>query len=155
MRTFLRILIAIVLVAPVLHQPAEGSASDASGGGTYLLGNTRTEFQFSNAHVQCKIGHGVFPDGTVIQMFMESKTIDAFTINSIAKTVTISGTMLSTVFLRFPDGTSTTLSETVPFVAFAQDNATPGAGADVFSITVRKSGFGLMPCGPRWARGTL
>jgi len=24
----------------------------------------------------------------------------------------------------------------VPFIAFAQDNATPGAGADVFSITV-------------------
>ena len=82
-----------------------------------------SQFQFSNAHVQCKIGHGVFPDGTVIQMFMESKTIDAFTINSIAKTVTISGTMVSTVRLRFPDGTSTTLSETVPFVAFAQDNA--------------------------------
>jgi len=44
--------------------------------------------------------------------------------------------MLSTVFLRSPNGTSATLSETVPFVAFAQDNATPGAGADVFSITV-------------------
>src|SRR5207244_2846540 len=81
-------------------------------------------------------GHGIFPDGTVIQMYMESKTIDTFTINSIAKTVAISGTMLSTVHLRSPDGTSKTLSETVPFVAFAQDNATPGAGADVFSVTV-------------------
>ena len=136
MRAFLNIRMAILLVASILHQPVEGSASHASGGGTYLLGNIRTEFQFSDAHVQCKIGHAVFANGTVIQMFMESKSIDTFTINSIAKTVAISGTMISTVRLRFPDGTSKTLSETVPFVAFAQDNATPGAGADVFSVTV-------------------
>lgn len=128
MRIFLSILLATVL--------AEGGASHASGGGTYLLGDIRTEFQFSNAHLQCKIGHAVFPDGTIIQMFMESKTVDTFTINSPARTVAITGTMLSTVRLRFPDGTSTTLSESVPFTAFAQDNATPGASADVFSVTV-------------------
>jgi len=67
---------------------------------------------------------------------MESKTIDAVTINGATKTVVISGTMVSTVRLRFTDGTSTTLTETVPFVAMAKDNATPGAGADTFSITV-------------------
>ena len=136
MRTFLLIVMASVFVASVLHMPAEAAASHASGGGTYLLGSIRTEFQFSKAHVQCKIGHAVMPDGTVIQMFMASKSINAVTIDSVAQTVVISGTMVSTVNLRFTDGTSTTLSETVPFVAFAQDNATPGAGSDVFSVTV-------------------
>ena len=136
MRNFLRIVMAIVLVAPVLPQSAEGSANHASGGGTYILSGIRTEFQFSESHVQCKIAHGIFPTGTVIQMFMESKTINAVTIDSTAKTVVISGTMVSTTRLRFTDGTSATLTETVPFVAFAQDKATPGAGADTFSITV-------------------
>lgn len=136
MGNFQPILMASVLVAAFLHPPIEAVASHASGGGTYLIGSIRTEFQFNQAHVQCKIGHGVMPDGTVIQMFMASKTINAVTIDSVAQTVVISGTMVSTVNLRFTDGTSATLSETVPFVAFAQDNATPGAGADVFSVTV-------------------
>ena len=51
MRTFLRILITIVLVVPVLHQPAEGSASDASGGGTLRtinLANGSTQGRASN-----------------------------------------------------------------------------------------------------------
>jgi len=69
-------------------------------------------------------------------MFMESKTIKFVTIDSIAKTVVLSGTMVSETRLQFTDGTATTLTETVPFVAFAQDKATPGAGADTFSITV-------------------
>jgi len=124
----------VLLSGVICALPAR--AADASGGGTYLLSGIRTEFQFSQSHVQCKIGHGVFADGTVIQMYMESKTINAVTIDSSAKTVVISGTMVSEVRLRFTDGTSTTLTETVPFVAMAKDNATPGAGADTFSITV-------------------
>jgi len=126
---FVLLLSAVIWVLPA-------QAAEASGGGTYILSGIRTEFQFSQSHVQCKIGQGIFADGTVIQMFMESKTIDAVTINGATKTVIISGTMVSTVRLRFTDGTSTTLTETVPFVAMAKDNATPGAGADTFSITV-------------------
>ena len=76
------------------------------------------------------------PDGSVIQMFMESKSINAATIDSVANTVVISGNMVSTTRLRFTNGASATLTETVPFVAFAQDNTTLGAGADTFSITV-------------------
>jgi len=136
MRTLLRILTATMLVMPVMHEPAEGASSHATAGGTYLLGGIRTEFQLSEAHVQCKIAHGTFPDGTLIQMYMESKTINSVTIDSSAKTVVISGTMVSETRLRFTNGTSTTLTETVPFVVMAKDNATPGAGADTFSITV-------------------
>src|SRR5713101_7690611 len=127
---------ALLLLVASCTLPAQGRAAQASGGGTYILSGIRTEFQFSESHVQCKIGNGVFPDGTVIQMFMESKTINAVTIDSSAKTVVISGTMVSEVRLRFTNGTSTTLTETVPFVAMAKDNATPGAGADTFSLTV-------------------
>ena len=126
--------LTLFLSAAICSLPAP--AADASGGGTYMLSGIRTEFQFSHSHVQCKIGHAVFPDRTVFQMFMESKTISAVTIDSAAKTVVISGTMVSTVRLRFTDGTTATLTETAPFVAFAQDKATPGAGADTFSITV-------------------
>src|SRR5437867_591306 len=118
--------LALLLSTAIATLPAR--AADASGGGTYMLSGIRTEFQFSQSHVQCKIGHGVFPNGTVIQMYMESKTINAVTIDNSAKTVVISGTMISEVRLRFTDGTSTTLTETVPFVAMAKDNATPGAG---------------------------
>src|SRR6266852_3794292 len=127
---------ALLLFVASCTVPAQGGAAHASGGGTYILSGIRTEFQLTETHVQCKIGTGVFPDGTVIQMYMERRTINAVTIDSAAKTVVISGTMVSEVRLRFTDGTSTTLTETVPFVAFAQDNATPGAGADTFSLTV-------------------
>src|SRR6266849_9504911 len=127
---------ALLLFVASCTLPAQCGAAHASGGGTYILSGIRTEFQFSESHVQCKIGNGVFPNGTVIQMYMESKTINAVTIDSSGKTVVISGTMVSEVRLRFTDGTSTTLRETVPFVVFAKDNATPGAGADTFSITV-------------------
>ena len=126
----------LLLPAALCALHGQGGAAHASGGGTYILSGIRTEFQFSETHVQCKIGNGVFPDGTVIQMYMESKTINAVSIDSSAKTVVISGTMVSEVRLRFTNGTSTTLTETVPFVAMAKDNATPGAGADTFSITV-------------------
>ncbi len=135
MKNYLRLFpIAALFVFVYVAQGSPGH--QATGGGTYILSGIRTEFQLSETHVQCKIGRGVFPDGTVIQMFMESKTINAVTIDSEAKTVVISGTLVSETRLRFTNGTSTTLTETVPFVVFAQDKATPGAGADTFSITV-------------------
>ena len=82
-----------------------------------------------------KIGTTI-PDGTVFQMFMDSTGIASVTIDSTAKTATITGTMVSTVNLRFPDGTAVTLTETVPFLAYAEDNGTPGAGKDIFALTV-------------------
>jgi hypothetical protein len=44
--------------------------------------------------------------------------------------------MISITRLRFPDGTKVTLTETVPYTAYAEDNANPGAGADFFSLEV-------------------
>ena len=75
------------------------------------------------------------PDGTVMQMFMFSTSVDSVTIDRAAKTVTLTGSMLSIVRLRFTDGTSATLSETVPYVAKAQDNSKRGSGGDSFSLT--------------------
>jgi hypothetical protein len=95
-----------------------------------------SEFQFSESHVQCKIGHAVLPDGTGFQMFMFSTDIDSVSIDSLAKTVTITGTMVSIVHLRFTDGTAVELMEVVPFPAYGEDNGTPGAGKDYFALAV-------------------
>ena len=116
---------------------ARAQAHHASGGGTYFVApGMRSEFQFNQAHVQCKVGHGVMPDGTVMQMFMFSTSVDSATIDSAAKTVRLTGSMSSTVNLKSPDGTTISMTESVPFEAFAKDNSTPGGGADFFSITV-------------------
>jgi hypothetical protein len=69
-------------------------------------------------------------------MLMESITIDSVAIDSLTNTSTITGSMICIVQLRFTDGTSATLTETMLFVVFAQDNGTPGAGVDFFSLTV-------------------
>ena len=123
--------------APIGLLATHAWGNQASGGGTYFVEpGIQSEFQFNSAHVQCKIGHAVMPDGTTLQMLMQSTKIDSVTIDSMAKTAVITGTMISIVQLRFIDGTSATLSETVPFVAFAQDNGPPGAGVDFFSLTV-------------------
>ncbi len=115
----------------------QAQAQHASGGGTYFVEpGIRSQFQFNTTQVQCKVGHAVFPDGTVFQMFMFSTSVDSIDIDTAAKTVTMTGSMVSTVVLRFPDGTSARLSETVPYVATAEDNGTPGADADFFSVTV-------------------
>jgi hypothetical protein len=114
--------------------PAAMADTHASGAGTHLLGNFVTEFQFNEAHVQCKIANGVMPDGTVLQMFMDSTSITSVTITG--NTAVITGQMSSIVRLRFPDGSSITLSESVPFVMTGIDNGTPGAGKDFFSLTV-------------------
>ena len=45
--------------------------------------------------------------------------------------------MTSVVRLRFTDGSTITLSESVPYVVNAQDNGTPGAGKDKFSLMVK------------------
>ena len=117
--------------------PAQAQSHHASGGGTYfVMPGMRSEFQFSESHVQCKVGHAVMPDGTGFQMFMFSTDIDSVSIDSLAKTVTITGTMVSIVVLHFPDGTAVTLTEAVPFRAFGEDNGTPGAGPDYFALTV-------------------
>jgi hypothetical protein len=117
--------------------PAQAQSHHASGGGTYFVEpGIRSEFQFSESQVQCKIGHTVMPKGIDFQMFMFSTGIDSVTIDSLAGTVTITGTMVSTVVLRFPDGTAARLTEAVPFLAFGEDNGTPGAGTDYFALTV-------------------
>src|SRR5438094_751723 len=129
------LVISAVLMA--VGQPVQAQAQQASGGGTYFVApGIRTQLQFDQAHVQCKIGHSVLPDGTVFQMFMFSTSVDSVKIDSATKTVTITGSMVSIVNLRFTDGTTANLIETVPYVAYAEDNGTPGAGADFFSLTV-------------------
>jgi hypothetical protein len=127
-------LMASCLLAAVAL-PFQAQAQHASGGGTYFVApGMRSEFQFNQAHVQCKVGHGVMPDGTVMQMFMKSTRVDSVTIDRAAKTATLTGSMVSIVVLRFTNGTTARLTETVPFVATAEDNG--GAGADFFSLTV-------------------
>ena len=115
----------------------EAQAQQASGGGTYFVEpGINSEFQFNPVHVQCKIGHAVLGDGTVFQMLMFSTSVESVSIDSAANTVTITGSMVSIVNLRFPDGTTANLSETVPYVAYAKDGCKPGAGVDFFSLTV-------------------
>ncbi len=135
-RVLLNSLIALAsTVVGIRAAPAGGS--HAAGGGTYFVEpGIRSEFQFSQSHVQCKIAHAVLPDGTDFQMLMFSLGVDSVTIDSADGTATIAGSMVSTVTLRFPDGSNVTLSETVPYVAYAEDNGTPGAGVDFFSLSV-------------------
>jgi hypothetical protein len=115
--------------------PVPAHASTASGGGTYfVLPGVRSQFQLSESHVQCKIGHAAMPDGTSLQMLMFSTSIDSVSITG--NTVVITGTMVSIVNLRSPKGPAVTYSETVPFTTVGIDNGTPGAGVDYFSVTV-------------------
>lgn len=117
--------------------PVQAQGQHASGGGTYFVEpGVRSEFQFSSAHVQCKVGHAVLHDGTAFQMWMFSTSVDLVTVDSAARTAALTGTMVSIVKLRFPDGTAVTRRETVPFLAYAEDSGTPGAGADLFALTV-------------------
>jgi hypothetical protein len=127
-------LLLITSLGPVASLAAQ-SGSHASGGGTYSPGpGLLSQFQFSEAHVQCKIAHAVMPDGTELQMFMASTSVTSVTITGSAAVIT--GQMTSIVRLRPPGGASITLSESVPFTVNAQDNGTPGAGTDFFGLTV-------------------
>jgi hypothetical protein len=129
--------VSLLIAAFSVCALADQLSGHASGGGTYFVEpGVRSEFQFNQAQVQCKIGHAVMSDGTQFQMFMASTRIDSFMIDSSTKSVTITGEMVSIVRLDFPDGTSTTLRETVPFTAIAEDRAAPGAGNDHFSLAV-------------------
>ncbi len=117
--------------------PAHAQSHNASGDGTYFVGpGIRSEFQFNESQVQCKVGHTVLPGGIDFQMFMYSTAIDSVSIDSTAQTAVITGTMVSTVNLRFPGGAAVTLTETVPILAYAEDNGTTGAGPDYFALTV-------------------
>jgi hypothetical protein len=137
MRVFGGLAAGILLFSLLFVAPVQAAGSHASGGGTYFIEpGVRTELQFSQSHVQCKVGHAVLHDGTVFQMYMFSTSVDSVTIDSAAKTVLITGSMISIVELRFTDGTSARLTETVPYTAYAEDNANPGAGTDFFSLTV-------------------
>jgi hypothetical protein len=71
-------------------------------------------------------------------MLMISTDIESVTIDSAAKTVVLAGkTMTSLTQLRFPDGSSAILAESVPFIATGKDNHdTAGAGSDSFSLSV-------------------
>jgi hypothetical protein len=121
----------------VAFPPAQAQASQASGGGTYFVEpGLLSEFQFTPSHVQCKVGHAVLGDGTVLQMWMFSTSVDSVSIDSAAGTVTLTGTMVSKVTLHLPDGTTARLSEIVPYVAYGEDNGTPGGGTDFFSLSV-------------------
>src|SRR5262249_12049772 len=148
------ILGAYVGAVGLLVAPAQ--ASQASGGGTYAIDGITTEFQFGQSHVQCKIGHAVMPGGVNFQMLMFSTGIDSFDV--VDNTVTITGTMVSIVSLRSPNGGTTTFNETVPFTAVGVDNGTPGAGVDTFSLTVdyaTGSGQALLFGTPATFAGTL
>jgi len=113
------------------------AAQHASGGGTYFVEpGVRSQFEFNHAMVQCKIGHAVLPGDIQFFMFMASTGIGSVSIDSATKTVTITGSMVSIVVLRFPDGSSVTLNESVPFTAVGDDNGEPGKGVDTFSLKV-------------------
>ena len=136
-RVFEALTVGILLFSLTFVAPVQATSSHASGGGTYFVEpGVRSEFQLSLSHVQCKVGHAVLHDGTVFQMYMFSTSVDSVAIDSAAKTVLMTGSMISIVELRFTDGTSARLTETVPYTAYAEDNANPGAGADFFSLTV-------------------
>jgi hypothetical protein len=136
-RSLIVLVLSFALLSPMLSVRVQATNDHASGGGTYFVKpGILSEFQFSQSHLQCKIGHGVLPDGTILQMLMFSTNVDSVTIDSAAGTVLITGTMISTTRLRFTDGTTVKLSETVPYSAFAEDNGKPGTNADFFSLTV-------------------
>jgi hypothetical protein len=132
-----RLVTGLLLLTLTFVAQVQATGSHASGGGTYFVKpGILSEFQLSESHVECKIGHGILADGTVLQMWMFSTSIDSVSVDSAAQSVDISGTMISIVTLHFTDGTSARLRETVPFLAHAEDNGTPGAGEDFFSLTV-------------------
>jgi hypothetical protein len=134
----LYVLLMVAWLGPVSSVVAQ-SNSRASGRGSYfVLPDTIAVFEFDENHVQCKVPRTVLPDGTDFFMLMISTDIESMTIDPAAKTVVMTGkTMTSLTQLRFPDGSSATLAESVPFVVNAKDNHDkPGAGSDSFSLSV-------------------
>ena len=120
--SWLRVLLFSVCLAAFGLAPVQALAAHANGGGTYFVDvGILSEFQFDEAHVQCKIGHAVLPGGIGFHMFMASTSIGSVSINTTTNTATITGTMVSIVVLRFADGTSATLTENVPFTAVGSE----------------------------------
>ena len=118
-----------------LSAPVRAQVRHASGGGIYSPApGILSQFQLSEYRVQCKIGHAVLGDGTVIQMLMFSTSVDSVTFGG--NSVTIAGSMVSITDLRFPDGTKVRLTEAVPYSATATDNGNVAAGQDTFALTV-------------------
>jgi hypothetical protein len=116
---------------------ATPSGGIAHGGGTYSpVPGILSQFQFSPAVLQCKIGHTPLPTGGSMQMFMKSFTISSFTVDLLASAADVTGTMLSETVLHLPGGQTVTLIEDVPFAAHATDQGGLGAGHDTFSVTI-------------------
>jgi hypothetical protein len=118
---------------------AAQSNSGASGRGSYfVLPDIIAVFEFDGSHVQCQVPRTVLSDGTEFYMLMISTDIESVTVDPAGKAVVMTGsTMTSLTQLRFPDGSSATLAESVPFVVNAKDNHdTSSAGSDSFSLSV-------------------
>jgi len=128
------------LSAQANDQKGGGGGGQARGhrafgeGTSFIDPGVLTTFQFDATEVICMVGRVVMPDGTLMQMFMVSEHVDSFTIDPAAKTVTITGSMVSFTKLESKDGTTTRLWETVPFTALAKDGGT--TAKDFFSLTV-------------------
>ena len=152
MKKLFLLLAAITLSVLVPVSVASATGSPASGAGWYNVIDipeppeellvVKSQFQFNQNFVQCKIGEAIMPavnpfglpEDTVFQMFMLSTSIDPVVI--VSNQVTITGRMDSTTVLHFPDGSQVRISENVPFTAVGVDNATPGAGSDTFALTI-------------------
>src|SRR5216683_1734130 len=94
-------LVGLLLLSLTWVVGVQATSGHASGGGTYHIEpNIRTEFQFTETHVQCKIAHAVLSNGTGFHMLMLSTSIYSVTINSADKTMLITGQMISIVNLR-------------------------------------------------------
>jgi hypothetical protein len=125
-------------LGPVGSLVAAGT-SRVSGRGTYfVMPDTPAEFEFDETHVQCKVPPAVLPDGTQMEMVMNSTSIDSVTIDRKTKRAIILGSNMSSVTtLRFPDGSAATLIESVPFMVDAKDNDdNQGTGNDFFGLKV-------------------
>jgi hypothetical protein len=67
-RVFGALAVGILLYSLTFVAPVQATSSHASGGGTYFVEpGVRSQFQFNLSHVQCKVGHAVLHDGTVMR----------------------------------------------------------------------------------------
>ena len=140
MRAFqlLFVLLLGAWLGPIASVAAQSNSGVSGRGSYFVLPDIIAVFEFDESHVQCKVPWTVLPDGTEFFMLMVSMDIESVTKDSAAKTVVMTGsTMTSLTQLRFRDGSSATLAESVPFVVNAKDNHdTPRAGSDSFSLSV-------------------
>lgn len=76
--------------------PSEHPAAGGAGRHAVVPGSIFASFQINHRAVQCRIAHGV-QDGTAIQMFMDSSSVDGYDVDG--NTVTATGAMVSTTIL--------------------------------------------------------